>query len=75
MVCQSAGCFAGRQPASAQAAREARALGAMSGPVSAPQHLTSEHNVSAFDCAVPELNDWLKRRALQLTAAVCVREI
>lgn len=37
----------------------------MSGPVSLPQHLTSEHDVSAFDCAVPELNDWLKRRALQ----------
>lgn len=37
----------------------------MSGSVDAPQHLTSEHDVSAFDCAVPELNDWLKRRALQ----------
>ena len=37
----------------------------MSGSVSAPQHLTSQHDVSAFDCAVPELNDWLKRRALQ----------
>ncbi len=37
----------------------------MSGPVSPPRHLTSEHDVSAFDCAVPELNDWLKRRALQ----------
>jgi GNAT superfamily N-acetyltransferase len=37
----------------------------MSGPVSPPQHLTSAHDVSAFDCAVPELNDWLKRRALQ----------
>lgn len=37
----------------------------MSRPVSAPQHLTSDHDVSAFDCAVPELNDWLKRRALQ----------
>lgn len=37
----------------------------MNGPVSAPQHLTSEHDVSAFDCAVPELSDWLKRRALQ----------
>ena len=37
----------------------------MSGPVRAPQHLTSEHDVSAFDCTVPELNDWLKRRALQ----------
>ena len=42
-----------------------RALGAMSGPVGSPQHLTSDHDVSAFDCAVPELNDWLKRRALQ----------
>ena len=37
----------------------------MSGQVSAPQHLTSEHDVSAFECTVPELNDWLKRRALQ----------
>ena len=37
----------------------------MSGPVSPPQHLTSEHDVATFDCAVPELNDWLKRRALQ----------
>ena len=37
----------------------------MSGPVSAPQHLTSAHDVSAFACTVPELNDWLNRRALQ----------
>ena len=37
----------------------------MSGSVSAPRHLTSDHDVSRFDCAVPELNDWLKRRALQ----------
>jgi len=37
----------------------------MSGPVTAPQRLTSEHDVSAFECTVPELNDWLKRRALQ----------
>ena len=37
----------------------------MSGPVGPPQPLTSAHDVSAFDCAVPELNDWLKRRALQ----------
>jgi GNAT superfamily N-acetyltransferase len=37
----------------------------MSRPVSAPQSLTSAHDVSAFDCTVPELNDWLKRRALQ----------
>jgi GNAT superfamily N-acetyltransferase len=37
----------------------------MSVEVSAPQHLTSEHDVSAFECGVPELDDWLKRRALQ----------
>lgn len=37
----------------------------MSDTVSAPQHLTSEHDVSGFDCGVPELDDWLKRRALQ----------
>jgi GNAT superfamily N-acetyltransferase len=37
----------------------------MSPPVSAPQPLTSAHDVSTFDCAVPELNDWLRRRALQ----------
>lgn len=37
----------------------------MSGTVSAPQHLTSEHDVSAFECGVPELDEWLKRRALQ----------
>jgi GNAT superfamily N-acetyltransferase len=37
----------------------------MSGTVSAPQHLTSEHDVSTFDCGVSELDDWLKRRALQ----------
>ena len=32
--------------------------------VSAPEHLTAEHDVSAFDCATPELDSWLKRRAL-----------
>ena len=37
----------------------------MNGALSAPQPLTSEHDVSVFDCAVPELNYWLKRRALQ----------
>ncbi len=30
----------------------------------APRHLTSLHDVSAFDCGVPALDDWLKRRAL-----------
>jgi GNAT superfamily N-acetyltransferase len=33
--------------------------------LSAPEHLTSDHDVSAFDCSVPELDTWLKRRALQ----------
>ena len=41
----------------------------MSRTVSAPHPLTSAHDVSAFDCAVPELNDWLTRRALQNEAA------
>lgn len=31
----------------------------------APRHITSDHDVSQFDCGVPELDDWLKRRALQ----------
>ena len=30
----------------------------------APEHLTSEHDVSTFDCGNPDLNDWLKKRAL-----------
>lgn len=37
----------------------------MSDGVRAPQHLTSEHDVSEFDCGLPELDLWLKRRALQ----------
>lgn len=37
----------------------------MSEAVRAPRHLTSEHDVSEFDCGVPELDLWLKRRALQ----------
>src|SRR4029079_10235531 len=31
---------------------------------SAPEHLTAEHDVSAFDSGTPELDNWLKRRAL-----------
>lgn len=30
-----------------------------------PRRITSEHDVSEFDCGVPELDDWLRRRALQ----------
>jgi GNAT superfamily N-acetyltransferase len=34
-----------------------------------PRHITSDHDVSQFDCGVPELDDWLKRRAIQNEAA------
>jgi GNAT superfamily N-acetyltransferase len=34
-------------------------------PVSAPVPLTADHDLSAFDCGEPALNDWLRRRALQ----------
>jgi len=33
--------------------------------VSAPEHLKAEHDLTAFDCGTPELDSWLKRRALQ----------
>lgn len=32
---------------------------------SAPVHLTAEHDLSAFDCGDPALNDWLRNRALK----------
>jgi GNAT superfamily N-acetyltransferase len=32
--------------------------------VGAPEHLTSAHDISSFDCGVPDLDDWLKKRAL-----------
>jgi GNAT superfamily N-acetyltransferase len=34
------------------------------GTISAPEHLTSAHEVAQFDSGVPALDDWLKRRAL-----------
>ncbi len=39
----------------------------MSGPASIrePEKLEAEHDVSAFDCGEPTLNDWLGRRAFQ----------
>jgi GNAT superfamily N-acetyltransferase len=39
----------------------------MSGTVTLrePEKLDAEHDVSAFDCGEPVLNDWLRRRALQ----------
>jgi ribosomal protein S18 acetylase RimI-like enzyme len=33
--------------------------------ISSPTPLTNEHDVSTFDCGVPELSGWLKKRALQ----------
>jgi GNAT superfamily N-acetyltransferase len=32
--------------------------------VDAPEHLTAKHDASTFDSGVPELDTWLKRRAL-----------
>lgn len=32
--------------------------------ISAPEHLTPEHDVEAFDSGIPALDDWLKRHAL-----------
>ena len=29
-----------------------------------PEHLTAAHDVSAFDSGVPDLDDWLRKRAL-----------
>jgi GNAT superfamily N-acetyltransferase len=34
------------------------------GEISAPEHLTASHDVATFDCGVPALNGWLKKRAL-----------
>jgi GNAT superfamily N-acetyltransferase len=33
--------------------------------LSAPIPLTADHDVSAFDCGEPALNDWLRHRALK----------
>jgi GNAT superfamily N-acetyltransferase len=32
--------------------------------LTAPEHLTAQHDLAAFDSGVPALDDWLKRRAL-----------
>jgi GNAT superfamily N-acetyltransferase len=36
----------------------------MPNPLDAPVALTSDHDCGAFDCGVPTLDEWLKRRAL-----------
>lgn len=35
------------------------------GAIREPEKLDTAHDVSAFDCGEPILNDWLRRRALQ----------
>lgn len=49
-------------------------------PISRPEHLEARHSVSEFDCGVPELNSWLRERALanevagaSRTYVVCLR--
>lgn len=37
--------------------------------LSAPSLLNTAHDLSAFDCGVPTLNDWLRRRAPQNQAS------
>jgi GNAT superfamily N-acetyltransferase len=32
--------------------------------ISAPEHLTAAHDVSAFDSGMPDMDDWLRKRAL-----------
>jgi len=38
-------------------------------PLSAPEKLRPEHDLSEFECGEPSLNDWLRRRALQNEAS------
>jgi GNAT superfamily N-acetyltransferase len=37
----------------------------MNGAISSPQHITPEHDLSTFECGVPELDHWLRHRAHQ----------
>ena len=32
--------------------------------IGAPEHVTSSHDLSSFNCGVPALDDWLRKRAL-----------
>lgn len=38
---------------------------AETGDLSAPVPLTADHDLTAFDCGDPALNDWLRHRALK----------
>lgn len=37
--------------------------------VTAPEHIEAHHDSTAFDCGQPELNDWLRLRALDNEAS------
>ena len=37
--------------------------------LAAPEHLTPAHDLTAFDCGVSDLDDWLRRRALRNEAS------
>lgn len=37
----------------------------MKTPLSAPLPITKDHELGAFDCGEPSLNEWLKKRALK----------
>jgi GNAT superfamily N-acetyltransferase len=39
-------------------------VGKVAGTISPPEKLTPEHDLSQFQCGEPELDDWLRRRAL-----------
>ncbi len=48
-------------------------------PLSKPEQLTAEHDVSAFDCGKPALDNWLRTRALSnqqkgFTAVIVVHD-
>jgi GNAT superfamily N-acetyltransferase len=40
-------------------------VGKVAGTISAPEKLKPSHDLSQFECGEPELDDWLRRRALR----------
>ena len=38
-------------------------------PLSAPEKLRADHDLSAFECGEPALDDWLRKRALRMRKA------
>ena len=37
--------------------------------VTAPEHIQAHHDLTAFDCSAPDLNDWLRQQALRNEAS------